>query len=57
MLFAMLFVFGLLLFIFCLMILVFSWDMGKDFIIKGNKGRRLNPFEKWFDGFVKLMKM
>lgn len=56
MMFTMLFVLGLLLFIFCLMVLVFSWDMGRDYIIKGNKGRRLNPFEKLYDGFVELMK-
>ena len=34
-----------------------SWELGRDFIIKGNHGRRLNFIEKWFDGLFTLLKM
>lgn len=33
------------------------WELGRDFIIKGNFGRRLNFIEKWFDGLMKLLKI
>ena len=33
------------------------WELGRDFIIKGNFGKRLNFIEKWFDGLVKLLKI
>lgn len=36
---------------------IFSWEMGSDFVIHGNKGRRLNAIEKWFNGFNRLLKM
>lgn len=41
----------------CLWIFLASYATGRTFIIKGNKGRRLNPFERFFDGFLALMKM
>lgn len=34
-----------------------AWELGRDFIIKGNHGRRLNKIEKWFDGLFTLLKM
>lgn len=55
--FIILFTIGLILFIFLFSTFVFSWELGKDFIIKGNFGRRLNPFEKLFDGFNRLLKL
>ena len=33
------------------------WDLGRDFIIKGNYGKRLNFIEKWFDGLITLLKI
>ena len=33
------------------------WELGRDFIIKGNFGKRLNFIEKWFDGLFTLLKM
>lgn len=34
-----------------------AWEMGRDFIIKDNYGKRLNFIEKWFDGLFTLLKM
>ena len=34
-----------------------AWELGRDFIIKGNYGRRLNKIEKWFDGLITLLKI
>lgn len=34
-----------------------AWDLGRDYIIDGNYGRRLNIFEKWFDGLKTFVKM
>ena len=34
-----------------------AWDLGRDFIIDGNKGKRLNFIEKWFDGLITLLKI
>lgn len=34
-----------------------AWDLGRDYIIDGNYGRRLNIFEKWFDGLKTFIKM
>lgn len=33
------------------------WELGRDFIIKGNYGKRLNKIEKWFDGLITLLKI
>ena len=33
------------------------WELGHDFIIKGNYGKRLNFIEKWFDGLMTLLKI
>ena len=33
------------------------WELGRDFVIKGNFGRRLNFIEKWFDGLITLLKI
>ena len=33
------------------------WELGRDFIIKGNYGKRLNFIEKWFDGLITLLKI
>lgn len=33
------------------------WELGRDFIINGNYGRRLNFIEKWFDGLITLLKI
>ena len=55
--FIILFIIALIIFILLFSTFIFSWELGKDFIIKDNKGRRLNPFEKWIDGFGKLLKL
>lgn len=34
-----------------------AWDLGRDFIIKDNYGKRLNFIEKWFDGLITLLKI
>ena len=34
-----------------------AWDLGRDFIIKGNYGKRLNKIEKFFDGLITLLKI
>ena len=34
-----------------------AYDLGRDYIIKGNFGRRLNIFEKWADGLKIFFKM
>ena len=34
-----------------------SWNLGRDYIIKGNKGKRLNFIQKFFDGFHTFLKM
>lgn len=33
-------------------LVVFSFEAGRDYIITGNKGKRLNVFEKLYDGFT-----
>jgi len=34
-----------------------SWDLGRDYIIKDNFGKRLNLFEKFCDGLKTFFKM
>lgn len=34
-----------------------AWELGRDYIIKDNYGRRLNKIEKWFDGLITLLKI
>ena len=34
-----------------------AWDLGRDFIIKDNYGKRLNKIEKFFDGLITLFKI
>lgn len=34
-----------------------SWDLGRDYIIDGNRGKRLNFIQKWFDGLRTFIKM
>lgn len=34
-----------------------AYDLGRDYIIEGNYGRRLNIFEKWADGLKTFFKM
>lgn len=34
-----------------------AWDLGRDFIIEGNYGKRLNKIEKFFDGLITLFKI
>ena len=36
---------------------VLAWYKGRDYIIEGNFGRRLNWFEKFFDGLDAVIKM
>ena len=32
-------------------LVVFSFEAGRDYIIEGNKGKRLNVFERLIDGY------
>ena len=34
-----------------------AWHLGRDYVIDGNYGKRLNFIEKWFDGLFTLLKM
>ena len=34
-----------------------AWELGRDFVIEGNHGRRLNCVEKFFDGVKTLLKI
>lgn len=34
-----------------------AWDLGRDYIIKDNFGKRLNFFEKWCDGFKRFLQI
>ena len=43
--------------VWCIWAFVYSWKHGSDYKIEGNYGRRLNPIEKWIDGFDKFMKL
>lgn len=35
-----------------------AWALGRDYVyITKNKAKRLNWFEKWCDGFIKLLQI
>ena len=35
-----------------------AWALGRDYVyISKNKAKRLNWFEKWCDGFIKLLQI
>lgn len=36
-------------------LVVFSFEAGRDYIITGNKGKRLNIFERLIDGYKYYM--
>ena len=38
-------------------IIVESWNHGRDYVIKDNFAKRLNVFEKWVDGFITFLKL
>ena len=45
---------GLLILLFLWWLIVITYDEGRDFEIKGSKGRRLSKIEKFIDGWRQI---